>query len=92
MGHWSSEVFRYLPTVLPLQLEALAYEPLAPQHVEWFVAAWCRQWRACVPKAMGRLLLNRYSQVLLRGVLHLGLRHLVRGHTVMVRYRKPSVE
>ena len=92
MGHWSSEVFRYLPTVLPLQLEALAYEPLAPQHVEWFVAAWCRQWRACVPKAMGRLLMNRYSQALLRGVLHLGFRRFVRGHTLMVRYRKPSVE
>ena len=92
MGHWSFALFRYLPILLPLQLEILAYEPLASQHVVCFVAAWCRQRRASIPKAMVRLLLNCYSQSLLRGMLHLGFRRFVRGHTLMVRFRKPLVE
>ena len=88
MGHWSAEVFRYLPEVLPLRLEALAYEPLAPHHVEWFVASWSRQWRAALPRPLGRIVVNRWSQALLQGCLHLGLRRFVRGHTLMAQFRK----
>ena len=88
MGHWTPEVFRYLPEVLPLRLEALAYEPLSPHHVEWFVASWSRQWRAALPRPLGRLVVNRWSQALLQTFLHLGLRRLVRGHTLMAQFRK----
>ena len=88
MGHWSGEVFRYLPEVLPLRLEALAYEPLAPHHVEWFVASWSRQWRVALPRPLGRLVVNRWSQSLLQCCLQLGLRRFVRGHTLMAQFRK----
>ena len=88
MGHWSPQVFRFLPSVLPLALESLAYEPLAPQHVEWFVASWSRQWRSALPAGWGRWLINRFSQAMLRTFLQLGFRRLIRGHTLMARFRR----
>ena len=88
MGHWSSAVLRYLPSVLPLKLEALAYEPLAAHHVEWFVASWARKWRAGLPQGINRLLINRWTQAFLRVSLQLGFRRLVRGHTLMALYRR----
>ena len=88
MGHWSPQVFRFLPTVLPLALESLAYEPLAPQHVEWFVASWSRQWRAALPSVLGKCLINRWSQAMVRACLLVGLRHFIRGHTLMARFRR----
>ena len=88
MGHWSPAVFRFLPSVLPLALESLVYEPLAPQHVESFVASWARQWRTALPQGIGKLLINGWTQALLRFFLQLGLRRLVRGHTVVALYRR----
>ena len=88
MGHWSPGVFRFLPSTLPLALESLTYEPLAPQHVEWFVASWSRQWRTALPRGVGKFLINGWTQALIRCFLQLGLRRLVRGHTMIALYRR----
>ena len=88
MGHWSPGVFRFLPSTLPLALESLTYEPLAPQHVEWFVASWSRQWRTALPRGVGKCLINGWTQALIRCFLQLGLRRLVRGHTMIALYRR----
>jgi SAM-dependent methyltransferase len=88
MSHWDEGVFRCLESFLPLKLMDVAFEPLATYHIGWFVGSWAKRLRRQIGQFGGKLILNRATMPFLQKVLALGLRQLVRGHTLFVCFEK----
>jgi 2-polyprenyl-3-methyl-5-hydroxy-6-metoxy-1,4-benzoquinol methylase len=88
MSHWDEGVFRSLESFIPLKLTHIAFEPLAPYHVNWFVASWSQRLRTKYGRMAGQLVLNRLSSPMVRMALNLGVRKMVRGHTLMAFFQK----
>lgn len=91
MGHWDEGVFRALEALLPVKVKSIHREPLASYHVDWMVNSYLRNILSPLGKAIPRLLVNRYSTLPLRWLMHTGLRKHFPGHTLLVELeRQPS--
>lgn len=88
MSHWDERVFRSLESLFPLRLRHVAFEPLAVYHINWFVGAWSQRLRSRIGQFGGKLVLNRFTIPIVQKALGLGLRQLVRGHTLFVCLEK----
>jgi SAM-dependent methyltransferase len=88
MSHWDEGVFRSMETFLPLKLRHVEFESLARYHISWFVGSWSQRLRKHAGQLSGKMILNRVTIPVLQKVLELGLRHLVRGHTLLVCFEK----
>ena len=88
MSHWDEEVFRSLETFLPLKLSHVAFEPLAPYHIDWYIGGWRRQLYRKAGKRVSKIALNSFTLPVIRKSLQLGLRQLIRGHTLLVCLQK----
>jgi SAM-dependent methyltransferase len=88
MSHWDEGVFRSLETFLPLKLKHVAFEPLAPYHISWFVGSWAQRLRGLLGQIGGKILLNRFTIPVVKKALAIGLRQMVRGHTLLVCFEK----
>jgi SAM-dependent methyltransferase len=88
MSHWDEHVFHYLEKILPVKINHIAFEPLAKYHVDSFIASWANQAKASFGDPIRRIIMNRFTIPLLRRTLNLGLRYMVRGHTLLVCLRK----
>jgi len=88
MSHWSKEVFYYLEKILPVRVVDVAFEPLAPYHVDWFMESWANAFEASVGRNARRLAFNRRLLPLFRSLLALGARKLIKGHTLLVCLQK----
>jgi SAM-dependent methyltransferase len=86
MTGWSAPVYRFLERILPIKVEQLIYEPLAPYHCDYFVDTFRKRFqRAWDPRSLwtrGRL--GRLSEKLLKS----GVRKLVRGQSMLAVFRK----
>ena len=91
MSHWDEEVFRSLENFLPLKLRHVAFEPLANYHINWFIEAWRRQLQGKAGKLVSKTGLNSFTISVIRKALQLGLRQLVRGHTLLVCLQKTDM-
>jgi len=86
MTRWTTESFRQLQNLYPLKLEKVRYEPLDPLHI----SAWVDSrdpWLLEHPFPWRWLLRPSVLRALRRKWLRLGLRHLMRGHTLSVCFR-----
>lgn len=88
MGHWDASVFSALEGLLPLKVKTIAFEPLAPYHINWFVGSWSNTIRLKFGNLAGQLILNRLTAPIVSNTLAAGLRHLVKGHTLLVCLQK----
>lgn len=88
MSHWDEGVFRSLEFLLPLKLRNVMFETLSSYHVNWFVDSWSQQLHSKYGQFAGRLLLNRVTMPIVKMILYLGVRKLIRGHTMMVCFEK----
>lgn len=88
MTHWDEGVFRSLETFLPLKLRNVAFEPLAPYHISWFVGSWSHRLHRQAGQLIGKAILNRLSIPVVESALNMGLRAFVRGHTLLVCLEK----
>jgi len=88
MSHWDEGVFRSLESFLPLKLMEVAFEPLAAYHIGWFVGSWSQRLRRQIGQFGGKIFLNRVTIPVVEKVMALGLRRLVRGHTLFVCFEK----
>lgn len=88
MSHWDEGVFRSLESFLPLKLMDVAFEPLATYHIGWFIGSWAKRLRRQIGQFGGKLILNRATMPIVQKALTLGLRQLVRGHTLLVCFEK----
>lgn len=88
MTHWDEGVFRSLESFLPLILKSVAFEPLAPYHISWFMGSWSRRLRSKAGQLIGKIILNRLSIPIVERALKMGLRSFVRGHTLLVCFEK----
>lgn len=88
MSHWDEGVFRSLESFLTLRLRNVAFEPLAPYHISWFVGSFSRRLRSHAGQLIGKILLNRLSIPVVESALKMGLRSFVRGHTLLVCFEK----
>lgn len=88
MSHWDERVFRSLESFLPFKVQEMTSEPLASYHIDYFVECWTRQLVNRLGTTRRKLLLNRLTTPLLKNSLSLGLRRLVKGHTLLVCMEK----
>ena len=88
MTHWSKEAFYFLEEILPARVIDVAFEPLAPYHVDWFMGSWVEAFEASAGRTARRLVFNRLSLPLFRSMLALGGRKLIKGHTLLVCLQK----
>ena len=88
MTHWSKEVFYFLEEILPVRVIDVAFEPLAPYHVDWFMGSWVKAFEASAGRNARRLVFNRLSLPLFRSLLALGARKLIKGQTLLVCLQK----
>jgi len=87
MTRWSEASFRSLEPLLSVKLEKVRMEPLAAYHTEWFLRVCGEHYRSTT--SFGRLLFNRITQPVYRGLLKLPfVRRLFNGHTLYVKFRK----
>jgi SAM-dependent methyltransferase len=86
MTGWSAPVYRFLERILPIKLQQLVYEPLAPHHCDYFVDTFRKRFqRAWDPRSLWtRGQLGRLSEKLLNS----GVRKLVRGQSMLAVFRK----
>ena len=87
MSRWNAETFRGLERLLPLDLVRVDFEPLAPEHVRHWADTECRR----VGKAwgpVGGILSNGLTRRIVAAGLACGLRHLVRGQSLLATLRK----
>lgn len=85
MTQWSPATFRALPKLLPVELQSIAFEPLALYHVDWYLSTLV----ARVPQnRIVRGFARRCALLFGRPVLRTDLRRMVRGHTQYVVLRK----
>ncbi len=83
---WSKAAFKALETLFPVRLEKVVYEPLAPYHVSDYLKTYATHLRARYPVA--KLALNQRTQPFYETCLNLGLRKLLKGQSLYVRFRK----
>jgi SAM-dependent methyltransferase len=88
MTHWNEKVFRYLEKLFPVRLINVAFEPLAPYHIGWFMGSWSSMLRRSAGRPTQKLVFNRFSSPLIRAFLAAGPRKLIRGHTLLVCFEK----
>ncbi len=84
MSHWDEGVFRALENYMPLRLRSVYREPLASYHVRWMVIGYLQYLLSPLGKKLPRLLINRYSTLPLQWIMHLGMKNLFPGHTLLV--------
>ncbi|HSI87208.1 MAG TPA: class I SAM-dependent methyltransferase [Candidatus Methylacidiphilales bacterium] len=86
MGHWSSQTYSFLQTILPVQLKFERYEPLAPYHVEYYMDTMhayyskTKNVRASLHTGMGRKLT--------RLALNAGLRRYIKGQSMLAGFTR----
>lgn len=90
MSHWDESVFRSLEQFLPVSIREVLFEPLAHYHFNWYIHSWKKQIRDYAGKLPAHLLFNPITYPLIRVSLNAGLRHYVRGHTLMVCLQKTT--
>jgi SAM-dependent methyltransferase len=88
MSHWDQGVFRSMETFLPLKLKHLAFEPLASYHIGWFIGSLSQRLRKEAGNLTGKLIFNRLTIPVAEKALGLGLRYIVRGHTLLACFEK----
>ncbi|MGW8247531.1 MAG: class I SAM-dependent methyltransferase [Acidiferrobacterales bacterium] len=86
MTLWSASTFRRLEQYFPISLERVINEPLAEYHIEGYVAS--LKSRIPARETVRNFVLNKITQMLLRGFLRAGLRQFVSGQSLYVLYRK----
>jgi 2-polyprenyl-3-methyl-5-hydroxy-6-metoxy-1,4-benzoquinol methylase len=84
--HWTREAFSSLEALFEVRLEQVRFEPLAAPHVDSCLHAYARHFRSRFGKA--GVLVNPWTRGAAAGLLRLGLRRLVRGQGMYVRFRK----
>lgn len=80
MTRWRAETFGALPGLFPLRLERIALEPLAPYHVDWFLAVEGDRLPGGLAGRVGRAALDRLARPALRRSP--ALRRRIDGHTL----------
>lgn len=83
---WSKESFKALEKLFPIKLEKVIYEPLAPYHVSSYIGAYSSHFRSASP--LGKLLFNRHTLPFYQKCLSLGLRKLLNGQSLYVKFCK----
>ncbi|MDC0357682.1 class I SAM-dependent methyltransferase [Oligoflexia bacterium] len=78
MSRWNDKVFLNLQRFFPLTVEQVKFEPLEPYHIQWYVNIALQRWPVC----------RRFIRPFLNILLRLGLRKLIRGHTLYVELTK----
>jgi len=87
MSRWNAAVFRGLGRWLPLEFVRAECEPLAPEHLRHWVGAQSGRIRRTWGPA-GRILANGLTRRIAVAGLACGLRHFVRGQSLLVILRK----
>jgi SAM-dependent methyltransferase len=82
MTRWCASTFQSLVGLLPVKVEHVAYEPLAPYHIPYFIEGYAQYWRKRLP--CGKWLTDRKRLAIYDTILHRGLHRLCRGHTLYV--------
>ncbi|MCS4086126.1 2-polyprenyl-3-methyl-5-hydroxy-6-metoxy-1,4-benzoquinol methylase [Salinibacter ruber] len=86
MTRWSSTTCKFLPEVLPLELEKVKYEPLADYHLDWYAGIQLRRlpdnWVLKSP------IYRLVHHVVLPLARHTGAHRLLRGHTLYASFKK----
>lgn len=85
MTQWSDGSFRALEKIFSIKLEKVVFEPLAQYHVSSYLAAYSSRFRSA---SLGKLLFNGYTLPLYEKCLNLGLRKLLTGQSLYVRFSK----
>ncbi|PTX99472.1 hypothetical protein DB346_16670 [Verrucomicrobia bacterium LW23] len=86
MGHWNARAFRYLQHILPVRLDALHYEPLAPYHVDYYLDTMAAHYTA--RKSSRALLYKGPARTAFRFLLANGMRRLFRGQSMLACYTR----
>ncbi|NCY02711.1 MAG: class I SAM-dependent methyltransferase [Planctomycetia bacterium] len=87
MSRWNAESFRRLAVLLGVVIESVLHEPLAADHVSYWIDVQCRRIRRSSRWA-GALCGARPVRRLAALALGLGLRRLIRGQTLLVILRR----
>lgn len=82
MTQWFPETFQSLTHILPVSIERVKFEPLAPYHVDYFINVYCS--RFANTRYTIRKVLVLTLKKLVRPLLHKGLRRHMRGQTQYV--------
>lgn len=88
MSRWNADVFRGLARLRRVTVESITYEPLAPEHIPYWIDVQRRQLRRRTFVG-AELACSRPLRRLAAVILRLGLRHLIRGQTLLVILRRP---
>lgn len=86
MSWWTPNCFRALQEFFPLRLEKLVSEPLAPSHIDSYLAWNARYW--CERSSSYRLIFNRMTLPIYRRCLSRGLRRFSTGHALYAEFTR----
>jgi hypothetical protein len=86
MGHWSSETYHFLQTILPLKLDFERYEPLAPYHVEYYMDTMYAHYSKI--KDSRSAMYKGFPRKVMKMALEAGLRRWIKGQSMLVGYTR----
>ena len=83
---WKGSTFERLASTLPISIESIRREPLAPYHIDQYLAAYAGYFRKKSP--LHRLLFSRTLRKIYRSALHAGWHRRMTGQSLLVVLRK----
>ncbi len=86
MTRWSASTFQMLPTIFPVRVESIRYEPLQPYHVDWYLVLHERRLRT--GSRIGHIVLNQKTISFWKLLFDAGLRKRIKGHSIYVKLQK----
>jgi 2-polyprenyl-3-methyl-5-hydroxy-6-metoxy-1,4-benzoquinol methylase len=92
MTRWTAEVFRALPTLFPMKLQRLAFEPLADYHLDWYASIQREQLLSHFPEnsVLKSIAFRAVHNLFLPLIRRTGIYRFLRGHTVYACFEKAS--
>lgn len=90
MSWWTARCFRSLQSLFPIKLEKIVAQPLAPEHVDNYVASmiWSAEKRPRPFRFISNRTMLRLYRKVLRSGLRRGLRRFCTGHSLYAQFIK----